>query len=625
MKIRRLNEGTSNLFAEGYMSRDAMIAELRKAGLPYTFGRSFSDKQIYAMYQKYVVNAPQNKREKMEDEIDRTQNVEEIVGNGELVGRIEQGKFNVYQGEDIVGSFDSQADAEDAGYNVFESLKETVEKLHTKPNGEYLVKADSGKGYTAFNRNDVAIGGIDDEDADSDDKAIAKFKKNEYSECLNEEYFDTAEYRIQKYEDDIPELMAGMHDDYMEGKLDATRYAEVLKKVYDALAECDYKNTLSTPVTTNVRRNSERILDKLNEETENVTLPIKLKSFIDEICDELGTSDRVWDRRFSSHDYATDGRSSIGADCVMEAVIEEFGEILTPSQIQAAYEYAEFMEEPEWVEETEIKDNESLNDGYETNKCQQCENPYDVKKGELIKKKTNEAVEYEEDEVVSVESVASSDYGTPEEWEELESAETMDDAREWCNLTLWKNINTGKYVIIIGDNNPWEGYSNMETFSEDEARSEFSAYLDDPMYNSDDYDDDYSDDYDESLEECSGIKAHKVIMGEGIDDSAEFDDLNGVEGPQGDKTEDIEFVMSEYVAESFLLDFVEKVDPITYKVGADDQVVTVVFDPKWSEYVYTIDGKGPYSHRSYEFIARDIYDYVMLQRVDNSELDDIVD
>lgn len=100
--------------------------------------------------------------------------------------------------------------------------------------------------------------------------------------------------------------------------------------------------------------------------------------------------------------------------------------------------------------------------------------------------------------------------------------------------------------------------------------------------------------------------------------------FDGVEGPEGDKTEDIEFVMDEYVSESLLIDFIEKVDPITYKVGANDQVVTVVFDPKWSEYVYTIDGKGPYSHSSYEFISRDIYDFVMSQ-TDDSELDDIVD
>lgn len=147
-------------------------------------------------------------------------------------------------------------------------------------------------------------------------------------------------------------------------------------------------------------------------------------------------------------------------------------------------------------------------------------------------------------------------------------------------------------------------------------------YLDEPMYNSDDYDDDYSNDYDESLEECSGIKAHKVIMGEDLDNS--FDDIDDVEGPTGDKTEDIEFVMEEYVAESLLIDFVEKIDALTYKVGANDQIVTVVFDPKWSEYVYTIDGKGPYSHRSYEFISRDIYNFVMSQTGD-SESDDVVD
>ena len=90
------------------------------------------------------------------------------------------------------------------------------------------------------------------------------------------------------------------------------------------------------------------------------------------------------------------------------------------------------------------------------------------------------------------------------------------------------------------------------------------------------------------------------------------------------KTEDIEFVMEEYIAESLLIDFVEKVDALTYKVGANDQLVTVVFDPKWSEYVYTIDGKGPYSHRSYEFISRDIYNFVMSQTGD-SESDDVVD
>ena len=90
---------------------------------------------------------------------------------------------------------------------------------------------------------------------------------------LNEDYLDSAEYRIQRYEDDIPELMTGMHDDYMEGKLDAARYAEALKKVYDALSDCDYKYTMSAPVVTN--GSGKRVLDaldkldKTNESVEN--------------------------------------------------------------------------------------------------------------------------------------------------------------------------------------------------------------------------------------------------------------------------------------------------------------------------------------------------------------------
>ena len=232
---------------------------------------------------------------------------------------------------------------------------------------------------------------------------------------LNEDYLDSAEYRIQRYEDDIPELMAGMHNDYMEGKLDAARYAEVLKKVYDALSEFDYKNTMISPVVKTAA--GKRVLDALNKLDEEV-----------------------------------------------------------------------------------------------------------------------------------------------------------------------------------------DAYNPLDKDDED--------------------DDEYSDDYIESLDKCSGIRAHKVIMGEDLDNS--FDDIDGVEGPTGDKTEDIEFVMEEYIAKSLLIDFVEKVDTLTYKVGVNDQIVTVVFDPKWSEYVYTIDGKGPYSHRSYEFISRDIYNFVMSQTGD-SELDDVVD
>lgn len=88
---------------------------------------------------------------------------------------------------------------------------------------------------------------------------------------------------------------------------------------------------------------------------------------------------------------------------------------------------------------------------------------------------------------------------TEAEWEELDSAETMDDERSWQPLRLWKNKTENKYVIIIGDNYPWEGYVNMEFDNEAEAEHEFAAYLNEPYYNTD-YEDDYDDDIDEKYD-----------------------------------------------------------------------------------------------------------------------------
>ena len=101
-------------------------------------------------------------------------------------------------------------------------------------------------------------------------------------------------------------------------------------------------------------------------------------------------------------------------------------------------------------------------------------------------------------------------------------------------------------------------------------------------------------------------------------DMSEFDSHTG-------KLEDIEFVMTEYIADSLLIEFVKKVDATTWLVGVEDEVVTVKFDPSWSEYVYTIEGKGPYSHRSYEYISRDVYDFVMSHRTGNEYDDDFDD
>lgn len=101
-----------------------------------------------------------------------------------------------------------------------------------------------------------------------------------------------------------------------------------------------------------------------------------------------------------------------------------------------------------------------------------------------------------DDDIDEMLTESHSDYGEPEDWKELDSSETMDDERNWQPLTLWKNLKTNKYVIILGDFTPWEGYANIETDNEEDAYSEFNAYMEDPYYNND-----YDDNIDEMLTE----------------------------------------------------------------------------------------------------------------------------
>lgn len=77
---------------------------------------------------------------------------------------------------------EDEENKEESEEEIDESLKEEV-KLATNKRGDYLVAADSGKGYTVFNRNNVYLGGFDGE---NDQKAIDKFNKGEFKESLKE-------------------------------------------------------------------------------------------------------------------------------------------------------------------------------------------------------------------------------------------------------------------------------------------------------------------------------------------------------------------------------------------------------------------------------------------------------
>lgn len=359
-------------------------------------------------------------------------------------------------------------------------LREETEKvLHTKSNGDKLVANSSGQGYSAYTRDDVHIGHIE---AETDASAIAEFSKKEpqyestnkedkklhessfnevtgffnwiqeyrdgalyddfsaefesvddadldmdsiltwlesfdeeayydyidKNESLNEDYFDTVEYRVQRYEDDIQDLFQRVHEGYKNGMVNAKAYADALAKIYSVLEELDYVNEGLVP-------------DKIGGDV-NINLD-------------------------GSH-------SSVG-----------------------------FL------------------GGTATN--------------------TNNGDEGDHD----------------------------------------------------------AANSHNEDLDEADDR----------------VDDDFMD--------------------------AENIEMKDLDSPVG-KEEDIEFVMSEYIPDSLLIEFVKKVEKNKYLVGVEDEVVTVEFDPNWSEYVYTIEGKGPYSHSSYEYIARDVHDFVMANRTHTDEYDD---
>ncbi len=68
-------------------------------------------------------------------------------------------------------------------YELEESLKEET-KLATNKKGDYLVAAESGKGYTVFSKDNVHLGGFD---GDDDQKAIDRFNKGDFKESLTED------------------------------------------------------------------------------------------------------------------------------------------------------------------------------------------------------------------------------------------------------------------------------------------------------------------------------------------------------------------------------------------------------------------------------------------------------
>lgn len=81
------------------------------------------------------------------------------------------------------------------------------------------------------------------------------------------------------------------------------------------------------------------------------------------------------------------------------------------------------------------------------------------------------------------------------------------------------------------------------------------------------------------------------------------------------KLEDYQFVMEKYVVGGSFGDIqLLEDDGVRFVLDCNGRKAVVEFDPEWSEYVYTVNGKGPFAHASYEFIQGDIAEVLEMER-----------
>lgn len=432
-------------------------------------------------------------------------------------------------------------------------LREETEKvLHTKSNGDKLVAAASGDGYTAFTKDDVRIGHIS---AETDAAAVAEFSKKEPKyESINEDYLDSHEYRIQRYEDDIPELFYRAHDNYMSGMLNAKAYADALARIYNALEEIDVPSATDESLTESYMDTHEGVAH-----VDTLDLMAALKS----VVKEYGHMELVTPLYCELHDDEHGRRLELNR-AVDEGLVPDK---IVPDKIggdvnlnlDGSHSSVGFL----GGTATNTNNGEEGDHDASNSHNEELEEDSKIKNGKFAGNTINLNIS------PNMSGAASGN--------KLIDLPISADVPVSANVPLDLGVD-GASVGFLGGTGGQGGEIHDTT---NEAA-----------------DDDFMD-------------AENMDM-------SEFDSHQG-------KLEDIEFVMTEYIADSMLIEFVKKVDATTWLVGVEDEVVTVKFDPSWSEYVYTIEGRGPYSHRSYEYISRDVYDFVMSQRTGDEYDDDFDD
>lgn len=135
------------------------------------------------------------------------------------------------QPEDVVKAKDSGfVSAEDKQPNKA-AMKESVEGDFTIEINNDIYCDEDGNAYH-FNSPEEAQAFIEEHELEN-----AEVTRQHGKELVKEAFnnWNSPESRIERYETDLPELMATMHDHYMNGRVEAKLYAEALKVAYDAL------------------------------------------------------------------------------------------------------------------------------------------------------------------------------------------------------------------------------------------------------------------------------------------------------------------------------------------------------------------------------------------------------
>lgn len=87
-----------------------------------------------------------------------------------------------------------------------------------------------------------------------------------------------------------------------------------------------------------------------------------------------------------------------------------------------------------------------------------------------------------------------------------------------------------------------------------------------------------------------------------------------------DRLNNYDFVMRNYLKDCFFGAKLLENSGALYIVEYEGKKLNIEFNPEWEEYVYTVNGKGPFSHSSYEYIGQDCRQVLVIEAQEREKL-----